>query len=62
MLTINFLEDCFSALLMKTISDCLNLIDYIMSYNIEKHTGIENLEIVRDYVVQTLMINVLKIT
>ena len=38
---------------MKTISDCLNLIDYIMSYNKEKHTVIENLENVRDYVVQT---------
>ena len=38
---------------MKTISDCLILIDYIMSYNIEKHTIIENLENVRDYVVQT---------
>ena len=38
---------------MKTISDCLNLIDFIMSYNIEKHTVIENLENVRDYVVQT---------
>ena len=38
---------------MKTIRDCLNLIDYMMSYNVEKHTVFENLENVRDYVIQT---------
>ena len=38
---------------MKTISDCLNLFDCIMSSNIEKHIDIENLENVRDYVIQT---------
>ena len=38
---------------MKTITDCLNLIEFVMSYNIEKHSVIENVENVRDYVVQT---------
>ena len=38
---------------MKTIRDCLNLFDSIMSSNIEKRIGIENLENVRDYVIQT---------
>ena len=38
---------------MKTISDCLNLFDWIMSSNIEKRIGIESLENARDYVIQT---------
>ena len=38
---------------MKTISDCLNLFDCIMSSNIEKRIGIDSLENVRDYVIQT---------
>ena len=38
---------------MKTISGCLNLLDCIISSNIEKRIGIENLENVRNYVVQT---------
>ena len=38
---------------MKTISDCLNLIDCIMSSNIEKRIGIESLENASDYVIQT---------
>ena len=38
---------------MKTISDCLNLFDCIMSSNIEKRIGIESLENARDYVIQT---------
>ena len=38
---------------MKTIIGCLNLFDYIMSSNIEKRIGIETLEKVRDYVIQT---------
>ena len=38
---------------MKTISDCLNLIDCIISSNIEKGIGIECLENICDYVIQT---------
>ena len=39
---------------MKTISDCLNLFDCIMSSsNIEKRIGIESPENARDYVIQT---------
>ena len=38
---------------MNTISDCLNLFDCIMSFNIEKRIGIESLENARDYVIQT---------
>ena len=38
---------------MKTISDCLNLFDCIMSSNIEKRISIESLENARDYVIQT---------
>ena len=38
---------------MKTISDCLNLFDCIISSNIVKRIGIDSLENVRDYVIQT---------
>ena len=38
---------------MKTISDCLNLFDGIMSSNIENRIGIESLENARDCVIQT---------
>ena len=38
---------------MKTISDCLNLFDCILSSNKEKRIGIDSLENVRDYVIQT---------
>ena len=38
---------------MNTITGCLDLFDCIISFKIEKRTGIENLENVRDYVVQT---------
>ena len=38
---------------MKTISDCLNSFDCIISSNIEKRIGIESLKNARDYVIQT---------
>ena len=38
---------------MKTISDSLNLFDCIMTSNIEKNIGIEKLENVCCYVIQT---------
>ena len=38
---------------MKTVTDCLNLFVCIKSSNIEKRIGIESLENVRDYVIQT---------
>ena len=34
---------------MKTVSDCLNFIDSMFLYNIEKRDGIEKLENMRDY-------------
>ena len=34
-------------------NECVNLIDCIMSCNIEKHDGIEKFEDVRNYVIQT---------
>ena len=38
---------------MKTISDCLYSFDCIMSSDIEKRIGIDSLENVRDFVIQT---------
>ena len=47
---------------MNTISSCLNLIDCIISSNIEKGIGIEILKMFVITWFEPLMINVLKIT
>ena len=47
---------------METISDCLNLFDFLMSFNIEKRIGIESLENARDYVIRTTDDKCFKIT
>ena len=37
---------------MKSVSDCLNFVDSMIICNIEKHTGIGNLEDMRVYMIR----------
>ena len=37
---------------MESVSECLNFIDGMILCSIEKHVGIGNLEVVRDYMIE----------